>query len=62
LSDSDKHERPKKPAEPAATITDPAEASGLQAGVDQILVDHELEQSQTVKIPQPKRRRIRLKY
>jgi hypothetical protein len=42
--------------------TSPAEATGLQTGVDQILVDHELEQGTTVKIKQPKRRRVVFKY
>ncbi len=51
-------ERREPPDKTAATTTDPAEATGLQSGVDRILVDHELEQGKTVKIPQPKRRRV----
>ena len=42
--------------------TNPADATGLQTGVDQILVDHELEQGTTIKIKQPKRRRVVFKY
>ncbi len=42
--------------------TNPADATNLQTGVDQILVDHELEQGTTVKIKQPKRRRVVFKY
>jgi hypothetical protein len=34
----------------------------LQTGVGQILVDHELERGTTVKILQPKRRRVVFKY
>jgi hypothetical protein len=62
LSQSEKREPQKKPGESEATTANPAEASELQAGVDQILVDHELEQGRTVKIPQPKRRRVVFKY
>jgi hypothetical protein len=51
-----------KPDNKAQETTNPADATGLQTGVDQILVDHELEQGTTVKIKQPKRRRVVFKY
>jgi hypothetical protein len=60
MSDPENDAQSKKPDE--TTTTNPAEATGLQTGVGQILVDHELEQGTTVKIPQPKRRRVVFKY
>jgi hypothetical protein len=62
MSDGEADAQSKKSNESPSTTTNPAEASGLQTGVGQILVDHELEQSTTVKIPQPKRRRMVFKY
>ena len=44
------------------TTTNPDEATELQAGVGQIIVDFELEQGRTVKVPQPKRKRVVFKY
>jgi hypothetical protein len=60
MSDPNSDQQSKTPDE--TTTTNPAEATGLQTGVGQILVDHELEQGATVKIPQPKRRRVVFKY
>ena len=55
-----------RPVQPVSETTDPSEASGLQAGVAEVLVDIELDrdgESKTVKIPQPKRlRRVVFKY
>ncbi len=55
-----------KPARPVSETTDPAQATGLQDGVAEVLVDIELDrdgESKTVKIPQPKRlRRVVFKY
>jgi hypothetical protein len=62
MSDRETSRQPETPGENASTTTDPAQATGLQTGVGQILVDHELEQGATVKIPQPKRRRVVFKY
>ena len=62
MSDPETDTQPDKPGQTASTTTNPAEATGLQTGVGQILVDHELEQGTTVKIPQPKRRRVVFKY
>lgn len=44
--------------------TNPAEATGLQEGVAEVIVDFELEQQGgTVKIPQPRRKkRVVFKY
>jgi hypothetical protein len=61
LSDPETDGQP-KPDNHAQETTNPADATGLQTGVDQILVDHELEQGTTVKIKQPKRRRVVFKY
>lgn len=54
---------PPKPGEAVSVTTNPAEATGLQEGVAEVLVDYELEQGTTVRIPQPKRkRRVVFKY
>ncbi len=52
-----------KPTKPSETL-DPAQASGLQDGVADAIVDFELvEPGQTVRIPQPKRKkRVLFKY
>lgn len=55
--EKDKPEKDKKD-----TTTNPDEATGLQTGVGQIIVDFELDQGKTVKIPQPKRKRVVFKY
>ena len=60
MTNSERDPKPKKAGE--TTTTNPTEATDLQTGVGQILVDHELEQGKTVKIPQPKRRRVVFKY
>ncbi len=54
---TDLKEPPK--ADPAISVTtNPAEATGLQDGVAEAIVDFELvEPGTTVRIPQPKRRR-----
>ncbi len=44
------------------TTTNPDDATDLQQGVGQIIVDFELDQGKTVKIPQPKRKRVVFKY
>ena len=44
------------------TTTNPDDATDLQQGVGQIIVDFELDQARTVKIPQPKRKRVVFKY
>jgi hypothetical protein len=62
LSDPETDGQPKPPDKTLTETTNPADATGLQSGVDQILVDHELEQGTTVKIKQPKRRRVVFKY
>jgi hypothetical protein len=62
LSDPETCGQPKAPDKTPSETINPADATGLQAGVGQILVDHELEQGTTVKIKQPKRRRVVLKY
>jgi hypothetical protein len=62
LNNTETGEQSERPSENAPATTNPAEATGLQTGVGQILVDHELEQGATVKIPQPKRRRVVFKY
>jgi hypothetical protein len=62
LTEPEKDDQPKAPDKTTTETTNPADATGLQTGVDQILVDHELDQGTTVKIKQPKRRRIVFKY
>ncbi len=62
MSDPETDGQPKAPDKTTSETTNPADATGLQSGVDQILVDHELEQGTTVKIKQPKRRRVVFKY
>jgi hypothetical protein len=57
LTDTKTNDQSKAPDKAATETTNPADATGLQTGVGQILVDHELEQGTTVKIKQPKRRR-----
>ncbi len=54
MSDTDKDKKD--------TTTNPEDATDLQAGVGQIIVDFELDQGKTVKIPQPKRKRVVFKY
>jgi hypothetical protein len=44
------------------TTTNPDDAMDLQKGVGQIIVDFELDRGKTVKIPQPKRKRVVFKY
>ncbi len=44
------------------TTINPDDATDLQQGVGQIIVDFELDQGKTVKIPQPKRKRAVFKY
>lgn len=56
-------EEKKPPPKPSVTL-DPAEATGLQEGVADAIVDFELvEQGTTKRIPQPKRKkRVVFKY
>jgi hypothetical protein len=62
LTDPETKGQPKSPDKTVTETTIPAEATELQTGDGQILVDHELEQGTTVKIKQPKRRRVVFKY
>jgi hypothetical protein len=59
MSDPEK-DKPVKNQKDATT--NPDEATDLQAGVGQIIVDFELEQGRTVKLPQPRRKRVVFKY
>lgn len=56
-------DKPKEP-ERVSVTSNPAEATGLQDGVAEVIVDFELEgQGGTVKIPQPRRKkRVVFKY